>query len=89
MICRVCGKEKKPDEFSRNKTIKGGRAKICKPCERIRAKEYYKLNRARLIRKHKEWIDKNRSRHNEIVYNYLIRKGKIAHPGIRKKKEEE
>lgn len=82
MICRVCGVEKKNAEFSRNKNMKDGRAKICKVCERARAKEYYQKNRKRLIAKHAEWIKNNPERHREIVYNWLIKNGKIKNPGI-------
>jgi len=77
----VCGKEKKIDDFSRNKNIKGGRAHICKECERLRAKEYYKKNRDGILKRHKKWIEDNRERHNEIVYESLVRHGKIQRPG--------
>lgn len=88
MICRVCGIEKKPGDFSRNKNIKGGRAKICKECERARAKEYYQRNRKKLIEKHKEWIKNNPDKHRDIVYNWLIKHGKIKNPGNRRKNEQ-
>lgn len=39
--CIGCGKSKPLSDYYRNKNYKDGRIKHCKPCQSVRAKEYY------------------------------------------------
>ena len=48
-VCRDCRLAKPLDEFARNATGTFGRGSYCKPCQKIRRKRHYDLNRDRAV----------------------------------------
>ena len=61
-ICTKCGEEKPLDEYYKGDR-KYGRRPVCKKCESVRAKKYYKINSDKL----KEYCRKYRKENREKV----------------------
>ena len=71
MTCRCCGETKTLDHFYNEKNKKHGRKTICKPCDKIRLKEYYINNREKLktaSRLHKQTYT---AKHETDIYSRL------------------
>jgi len=59
----------------------------CRSCEKIRQHKAYIRRKVEILERHKKWIENNRKRHNEIVYNYELRNNLIKEPGKYKNKK--
>lgn len=68
--CRYCGSWKTLDDFHVRKASPDGRMYKCKECQKVHAKEFYRLAAARVKERAKEWAQKNRARRCEIVRTY-------------------
>ena len=66
-FCEGCKDWIKKSEFARHPASYDRLQRICKPCVRERARQYYQDNRQKMIEKNIKWIDNNRKRHNEIA----------------------
>jgi hypothetical protein len=83
--CSKCKKTKGVDLFAKNKSTKDGRQSVCKDCDNKRNKEYYQQHKEEILKRHTEWIETNRAKHNENVYRYAVRTGIIKNPRIPEK----
>jgi len=59
-ICRKCKKEKKVDEFYKNKSKKDGLSYYCKKCEQAIQKEEHQRNKKRYSRRAKDKYKKKK-----------------------------
>jgi hypothetical protein len=58
-ICTTCKIEKPFEEFGNSKKGKWGKREICKPCKRIKDREYERANTDKMTAKHDRWVKKN------------------------------
>jgi hypothetical protein len=49
--CYACGRDKRVDEFSPDRSKASGRSSICRACDRDKSKRYYEANRERKLAK--------------------------------------
>ena len=73
-LCKKCGEEKSIDSFSVRKKSRDGRQANCRECQNKMSRKNYLKDIESSRRKRKEWIEKNRKKHNENVRNYYARK---------------
>jgi hypothetical protein len=84
-LCSKCKQIKGMDSFAKNNSAKDGKQSVCKECDNKRNKEYYQVHKETILKRHNEWIENNRTRHNENVYRYAVRTGIIKNPRIPEK----
>lgn len=65
--CPGCERYKELEEFSNWKASKDGKYRICKVCDRLLGKEWYRKNKVKKNAKSKKWTEEHRDRHNEIA----------------------
>lgn len=59
-ICTSCKIEKNFDEFGNSKKGKWGKREICKPCKRIKDREYERANPKKMTEKHNRWYERHK-----------------------------
>jgi len=65
LICFKCRAEKPITEFSKHPTGKHGVSTTCKPCKNEYKKQYYILNKDKVLAQSKEWATKNSHKKRE------------------------
>jgi hypothetical protein len=63
--CNVCKQQKFIDDFHRDKSRKDNHCSTCKICAVERTKAAYKADPEKGKLRVREWVEKNRARHNE------------------------
>jgi hypothetical protein len=63
--CNTCKQQKVIDDFHRDKSRKDNHCNTCKVCAIKRTKTAYKSDPERTKLRAKEWVEKNRTKHNE------------------------
>jgi hypothetical protein len=51
--CYRCGRELPGAEFSRDRSKASGRSSICRPCDALKGRRYYRENREQVLARHK------------------------------------
>lgn len=64
-LCTRCKEEKPFDAFHKDKSHKDGYRSFCKSCVSLYMQKNYGKNKDRIKAKVYEWIENNRTRHNE------------------------
>jgi len=86
--CASCLKRKPYDQFSVNNASWDGLQRLCKECDKARAKKYYQDNLEQCREKRKQWQDENYELHLEHQNKYnSSEKGKKTRRKFRARKK--
>lgn len=69
-VCSECEKRKKLDEFARDKNRPLGRCYICRPCNVLRSRTWYKNNKAKALANGQRWRENNREKQRASSRKY-------------------
>jgi len=69
--CSTCGENKKLSGFYKNKAMKDGRQPLCKPCERIKAKDYSRTKKGLISQIYWNQRSSSRERQHDLPDYFL------------------
>jgi hypothetical protein len=69
--CTKCGVLKAYEYFHKDKTHADGMRSRCKDCIAKIVKQYYALNKSRIIEKVTNWVQHNRDKHNKVCKKWV------------------
>lgn len=68
--CKYCDKAFPIGYYHRNKHSKDGHVSMCKSCEKKKQREYYLLNKDKIIMRTKQWKIDNNDKYKELLSNW-------------------